>query len=857
MSGLKLVIVESPTKARTSRQYLGAGYRVEASMGHVRDLPSTADEIPKAIKKEKWARLGVNVNDNFSPIYVVPSDKKKIVAELKKALKDADELFLATDEDREGESIAWHLVQVLKPKVPTRRMVFHEITKDAITKALDNSRVIDQHLVDAQETRRVLDRLVGYEVSPLLWKKIAPRLSAGRVQSVAVRMLVLRERERMAFHTGSYWDLAAALEASKTGFNAKLSTVDGKSVATGRDFDENTGRIIEGRDVLLLEETAARSLSAGLEKAEFVVSKVDRKTATRSPYPPFTTSTLQQEANRKIGLSARDTMSVAQRLYEQGFITYMRTDSVHLSTEAVGASRGLVERRYGAEFLSKEPRQFTTKAKGAQEAHEAIRPSGTEMLTAQELKLAGAEAKLYDLIWKRTVATQMAEAELAFTNVTVRAEAADGRVAEFRASGREVVFPGFFRAYVEGSDDPDAALDDQSAPLPRLEEGQGIDVNDVTPAGHETRPPSRYTEATLVKALESEGIGRPSTYASIIDTIKSRGYVFGKSRQLIPTFTAMAVTQLLEMTHRKVVDTEFTAGMERILDGIADGEPAQDFLKSFYDDNLQEGITGAAEIHPRTVCTIELPDTDFSVRVGRYGPYIEKIIEGEEKAQTISLPAETAPADVTPELIAGLIRRKEIGDKPIGEHPEHKLPIYVLTGRFGPYIQLGDLDPEAETKPKRVSLPKGLEMEDVTVEKAVDLLSLPRTLGEHPETGKEITADIGRYGPFVKHERVYASLEATDDVMNVEIPRALELIAKKSKRGAREVLRSLGEHPTEGGPVDVLDGRYGPYVKHGKINASLPKGASVEALSMEEAVDLITARAAAPKKKRPVRKKKK
>ena len=850
MAGQKLVIVESPTKARTIRKFLGDGFRVEASMGHVRDLPSSADEIPEKIKKQKWARLGVDIEKGFEPVYIVPATKKKVVTELRKALKEADELYLATDEDREGESIAWHLVQVLKPKVPTRRMVFHEITREAINRALEQSRQIDEKLVEAQEIRRVLDRLVGYEVSPLLWKKVAPKLSAGRVQSVAVRMLVMRERERMAFQAGSYWDVSARLTADGTDFVAKLARVDGTAVAQGRDFDEKTGQIAAGKKVHLLDETGARALSDGLAEVPFTVASVERKLATRKPYAPFTTSTLQQEANRKLSLSARDTMSVAQRLYERGLITYMRTDSVNLSGEAISASRGLVERRYGSDYLSPKPRQFTTNAKGAQEAHEAIRPAGTEMLTAKEHGLGGVEARLYDMIWKRTVATQMAEARLAFTTAQIQATASNGQVAEFRASGREVLFPGFFAAYVEGTDDPAAALDDKSEPLPSLNEAQTVECYGTDPNGHETRPPARYTEATLVKALESEGIGRPSTYASIIDTIKARGYVGAKSRQLIPTFTAMAVTKLLEQTHRQIVDTEFTAGMEKVLDSIAEGEADDGFLESFYGDNVLRGIDGAAEIHPREVCTIAIPRSDFAVRVGRYGPYIEHSPEGAEKPMTVSIASDVAPADVTPELVTELIRKKEKGEDPLGVHPDEGMPVYLLNGRFGPYVQLGEVTDETP-KPKRVSLLPGMDMDDVTLDTALDLLGLPRLLGNHPEDGEEIVADVGRYGPYVRHKRTFASLDKKlDNVLTVELERALELIAKKATRGAREVLRDLGAHPEDGAPMHIFDGRYGPYIKHNKTNASLPKGVSPEEVTVEQAAELLAARAKAPKRKR-------
>jgi len=851
----KLVIVESPTKARTIRQYLGGDFRVEASMGHVRDLPANAEEIPAKIKGNDWARLGVNVEDGFEPIYVVPADKKKVVSELKKALKDADELYLATDEDREGESIGWHLLQVLKPKIPTRRMVFHEITPEAIQKALESPREIDEQLVAAQETRRVLDRLVGYIVSPLLWKKVAPRLSAGRVQSVAVRMLVLRERERIAFRSGSYWDLKARFDAAGDTFDAQLVNVDGKRVATGRDFDENTGRIIDGRDVLLLEEPSARQLVAGLTDAPFTVHSVERKTATRKPAPPFTTSTLQQEANRKLGFGARTTMQVAQRLYENGYITYMRTDSVHLSDQAVTAARGLVASRYGDQYLSDAPRQYATKSKGAQEAHEAIRPAGTEMRTVEQIGLKGPEARLYELIWKRTVATQMAEARLAFTTVMLAAtDAESGQTAEFRASGREVVFPGFFRAYVEGSDDPDEALEDQSRPLPKLAESQEIPCTNVEPIGHETKPPARFTEATLVKALEAAGIGRPSTYATIIDTIQNRGYVVQQARQLVPTFTAMAVTALLEQTHGNVVDLEFTAAMEEHLDAIAD-DTEKDYLDEFYHKQLMPGLDAGAELDPREVCSFTHENiAPWTIRVGRYGPYVEVFDDDGNRTATVSLPDDAAPGDVDKPLIEKLVADAQRGDEPLGADPETGDHVYVLTGRFGPYVQRGERSKEkGAPKPKRVSLPKGTGVEDVTLELALDLLSLPRTLGPHPDDGEAVKAGIGQYGPYVVHKRTYASLKKEDDVLTVGLDRALELIKAKAegRRGAaRETLRELGDHPEDGKPVVVLDGRYGPYVKHGRTNASLPEGTSVESLTMAQAVEMLAKKKAAPKRTR-------
>lgn len=838
----KLVIVESPTKARTIRKFLGKGYRVEASMGHVRDLPANADQIPEGLRDRPWARLGVDVEDKFTPVYVVPPEKKKVVTELKQALKGADELLLATDEDREGESIGWHLLQVLKPKVPTRRMVFHEITPEAIARALASPREIDAALVNAQETRRVLDRLVGYTVSPVLWKKVKPRLSAGRVQSVAVRLLVLRERERMAFVSGTWWDLKATLSKDEQAFRAALHAVDGERVATSRDFDERTGRLIEGREVLLLDETRARRLAAGLAGSTFTVSDVETRDATRSPYPPFTTSTLQQEANRKLGFGAKTTMQVAQRLYENGFITYMRTDSVHLSDEAVTAARGLVERRYGASFLSRGPRRYATKAKGAQEAHEAIRPAGTQMPTVEELRLSGPEARLYELIWKRTVATQMADARLAFTTVTLDASAGEEK-ATFRATGKEVRFPGFFRAYVEGSDDPDAALDDQSQLLPSMAVRDALPAEDVEAEGHETRPPARYTEATLVKALEKEGIGRPSTYASIIDTIQNRGYVFTAGRQLVPTFTAIAVTQLLEEILGEVVDTEFTAEMENRLDDIATSDDSLAYLEEFYRNALLGSIERSNAVDPKTICSVHSPRaTPHVIRVGRYGPYVE--MEGETGAQTVSLPEDVPPADIDAAWLEAHMADAARGDEPIGVDPVSGLPVYVLTGRFGPYVQLGDAD--GKEKPKRSSLPKGTSPADITLTHALGLLSLPRDLGTHPEDGKTIQAGLGRFGPYVKHGSTYASLQPTDDVLTVDLPRALTLLAEKAARGGRrgaQPLRTLGEHP-DGGEVGVYEGRFGPYVKHGKINATLPKGTSPDGVTLEEALPLLAERAA-------------
>ena len=852
--GRALVIVESPTKARTIRKYLGDNYVVEASMGHVRDLPPKPADAPDWVKEKPWADLAVDVDGDYTPVYIIPREKKSVVAELKKALREVDALYLATDEDREGESIGWHLLEVLKPKVPTYRMVFHEITEEAIHKALDNPRNLDERLVRAQETRRVLDRLVGYGYSPVLWRKINRGLSAGRVQSVAVRIIVLRERERMAFVSATWWDLkATCVKPAHASFEAPLVSLGGKSLATGKDFDEDTGQLKPGRDVLLLDETVASSLRDRLAGRPLTVTSVERKESQRQPYPPFTTSTLQQEANRKLSLSARRTMQVAQRLYEEGHITYMRTDSVHLSDEAIGAVRGMIERRYGDDFLSPKIRRHTTTAKGAQEAHEAIRPAGTTMATAKELRLSGPEAKLYELIWKRTVATQMANAVVAMTTAMLEVtDPDDGRTATFRASGRQVVFPGFFRAYVEGSDDPDAQLDDQSNPLPPLEKGDVVEAKSLEAVGHETRPPSRYTEATLVKALENLGIGRPSTYASIIDTIQHRGYVRSAGRQLSPTFTGMMVTRFLEATLPKVVDVDFTASMEAWLDRFADGEgDPTAYLDGFYRDILLRGVAQSEETDAREVCTLATDEiAPYRIRLGKYGPYVEYDVEGEEKPRRLSLPEDVAPADVDLAYLEVLRVRVEASDLPLGHHPESGLPIYVREGRYGPYVQLGEVE-EDGPKPKRASLLKGMGVADLQFETALALLSLPRLLGAHPDDGEPVEARDGKYGPYVKHGKTSASLAKTDNLLEIELPRAVELLsARKEATKKPAALREMGAHPEDGDPVVIMEGRYGPYVKHKRTNASLRDDMTVDDLTMDQAVALLAARAGAPKRRR-------
>lgn len=846
-----LVIVESPAKAKKIGGFLGKDYTVLASMGHVRDLPAKAAEVPAEFKKEKWSSLGVNVEDNFSPLYVIPQDKKKVVKELKSALKEAQELILATDEDREGESIGWHLSQLLNPKVPVKRMTFSEITKKAIIDAIENPRDLDINLVNAQEARRVIDRLYGYTLSPLLWKKVARGLSAGRVQSVAVRLLVAREMERQIFKSGKYWDLVVDLKADASSeFTATLYSVDGKKVASGKDFDETTGKLKADADVVLLNEDQANDLLTNIKGGPWAVSKVDVRHQVRNPYPPFTTSTMQQEANRKLGMTARQTMQIAQRLYEQGHITYMRTDSVSLSTEAIEAARKCVENRYGSDYLSPEVRQFKNKAKNAQEAHEAIRPAGTEMKTGEELDLKGPELKLYSLIWKRTVATQMAEAKLRFQTVTITSGNAD-----FRATGRHVEFPGFFRAYVEGVDDPEAALDDQEAALPPLAEKDALALEKIDPLPHETKPPARYTEATLVRKLEAEGIGRPSTYASIIGTVQDRGYVNKQGTQLVPTFTALAVTKLLETFFPKLVDYSFTAKMEQTLDDIAEGAADRlPYLQGFYsgDDGLSEQVKlKETEIDPRSACTLKFDGIEADIRVGRFGPYLE--LEEEGEPVTASIPLDIAPADLNGDIAHKIIEQKKAGPQSLGMHPEEGLPIFVLRGPFGPYLQMGEVV-EGEKKPKRTGIPKNYDPDSLELEKAIALLGLPRRLGHHPETNKVVNAGIGRFGPYVVHEGKYKSLGKDHDVLTVDLDEAVELLKQVKTRGSTPI-KELGKHPEDEKPIGIYEGRYGAYVKHGKTNATIPKGYEIEHVSLEMAIEWVDAKAAKGGKKKATKKK--
>ncbi|MEX0823019.1 MAG: type I DNA topoisomerase [Balneolaceae bacterium] len=838
-----LVIVESPTKTKTIKKYLPKGYIVDSSMGHIRDLPSSAKEIPAKYKKESWSNLGINVEKDFEPLYVVPSSKKKIVKKLKELLKGVDELILATDEDREGEAISWHLSELLNPNVPVKRMVFREITEEAIKNALENFRDIDMNLVHAQETRRIIDRLAGYTISPLLWKKISPGLSAGRVQSVAVEFLVSRERERMRFKSGKYFDLKADLskQKNKNHFQADLSHLNGKRLASGKDFNEQTGKLKKPDSVVLLDEDASNKLRDQLEKAEWKVSSIEVSTQKRNPSAPFITSTLQQEANRKFGFSARDTMSIAQKLYENGFITYMRTDSTNLSGQAIGAARNAVETQYGEEYLFKRVRNFG-KSKGAQEAHEAIRPAGSSFTHPEKTKLSGREFKLYDLIWKRTIATQMAEAKLEFTNVVLTATEGDTR-ADFKTSGKKILFPGFFRAYVEGNDDPEAALETQEIFLPELKEGESIELHKLDAIGHETKPPARFTEATLVKELEKRGVGRPSTYASIISTIQDRGYATSDGKTLIPTYIAFAVTGLLEEYFPDLVDSEFTSELEAKLDDIARGtyDPLA-YLKGYYlgEDGLKMKVEKQEEkIDPQNAKLLDLPIEGLNgmkIHVGRFGPYVKTESNGEEI--TTSLPADMNPGEISADKLKELLVAEKEGPKSLGKHPETGEPVYVLSGRFGPYVQRGDIT-EENKKPKRVSLLKGMKPSDVDFETALSLLELPRTLGEHPDTGKDVKAGIGRYGPFVLHDGTFKSLKKTDDVLEIDLDRAVELLKEKSKGRGSSAIQDLGKHPETDQPIKVMDGRYGPYIKYGKKNISLPKGTEPEKFSMADAVRLI------------------
>jgi DNA topoisomerase-1 len=871
----RLVIVESPSKAKTIAGYLGPDYFVEASFGHVRDLPRNAADVPAKYKGESWARLGVDVDNGFHALYVVSQDRKQQIAKLTKLAKEVDEIFLATDEDREGEAIAWHLVETIKPKVPIKRMVFHEITKSAIQAAVANPRDIDRDLVDAQEARRILDRLYGYEVSPVLWKKVMPRLSAGRVQSVATRIVVERERQRMAFRSAEYWDINALLSvqgAVKEGpksFSATLIALDGDRIATGRDFEPTTGQVRPGAGVVHLDGDGARGLAARLEDRPFTVTRVEEKPYRRRPYAPFITSTLQQEAARKLRFSASQTMRTAQRLYENGYITYMRTDSVNLSETALTAARRQIAELYGPNNVPPQPRRYTGKVKNAQEAHEAIRPAGDNFRTPGEVanELSSDEFKLYELIWRRTVASQMTDAVGNSISVRIRAISTAGEEVDFAASGKTITDPGFLRAYVESSDDENAEAEDAERRLPTLVKDQPLTPEQLEAIGHHTSPPARYTEASLVKALEELGIGRPSTYESIMRTIQDRGYVEKRGQALIPSFIAFAVIGLLEGHYPRLVDYNFTAAMEDQLDEIAGGDHAAlDFLTSFYfgsqlgaDDSIAKAgglkklvTENLSAIDAREVNSIPLFTDDHGrqvvVRVGRYGPYLQRDLPSnsaeEANDDRVSIPEGVAPDELTPEKVHELFLGGG-GERSLGDDPATGEPVVLRSGRYGPYVSSGE---------RKSSLFRSQSPDTVTLDDALRLLTLPRTVGKD-EAGAEIVAANGRYGPYVKRGDDFRSLDSEDKLFTVTLDEALTLLAApktRQRRAAAPPLREMGPDPITEKPMVIKDGRFGPYVTDGEYNASLRRGQTPEELTVEQASEMLAekrAKGPAPRKK--------
>jgi DNA topoisomerase I len=906
----RLVIVESPTKARKLAGYLGSRYIVESSRGHIRDLPRAAADVPAKFKSEPWARLGVNVDADFEPLYIISPEKKGTVSELKGLLKDVDELYLATDGDREGEAIAWHLLETLKPNIPVKRMVFHEITEPAIRAAAEHPRDLDIDLVDAQETRRILDRLYGYEVSPVLWKKVAPKLSAGRVQSVATRIIVQRERDRMAFRSASYWDIVAQLDASVSDpqaqpptFVARLTNVDGLRVASGRDFD-SLGQLRKADEVVILDEASATELAAGLRGAQLSVASVEEKPYTRRPYAPFMTSTLQQEAGRKLRFSSERTMSIAQRLYENGYITYMRTDSTTLSESAINAARTQARQLYGEEYVSPSPRQYTRKVKNAQEAHEAIRPAGETFATpgAVRRELDGDEFRLYELIWQRTVASQMADAR--GTTLSLRIAGRSGvpereKSVVFSATGRTITFAGFLKAYVETVDElAGGEADDAERRLPHLTEGQRLEALQLTPDGHATNPPARYTEASLVKALEELGIGRPSTYSSIIKTIQDRGYVYKKGSALVPSWVAFAVTGLLEQHFGRLVDYGFTAAMEDELDAIASGnEQRTNWLNNFYfggDHGVPDSVARSGGlkklvgvnlegIDAREVNSIKVFDDaqgrPVYVRVGKNGPYLERVVtgdDGEPTPQRANLNDSLTPDELTLQVAEELFATPQEG-RVLGLDPETGHEIVAKDGRYGPYVteilpptpdlDVGGADGGAPAKkgkkptgprPRTGSLLRSMDLQTVTLGDALKLLSLPRVVGVDPESSEEITAQNGRYGPYLKRGNDSRSLSTEDQMFDITLDEALKIYAEPKRRGRQSAsappLRELGADPASGKPMVIKDGRFGPYVTDGETNASLRKGDDVLSITDERAAELLADRRARGPVKRPAKK---
>ena len=847
-----LVIVESPTKARTITKFLPKGYTVKASVGHVRDLPNSAKDIPSKYKKLPWSRLGVNIEDGFEPLYVVPKDKKGLVREMKAAVAKSDRIYFATDEDREGESISWHLVELLGPRVPFQRLVFHEITKDAIRESLEAPRGINRDLVRAQETRRIVDRLFGYEVSPLLWKKMVPRLSAGRVQSVAVRLLAERERARIRFTEAAYWGMRARFSKGRSVFAADLVQVAGERVATRKDFDPDTGKLKASpgksrRALVLLDAHAAKRLEGAVRSGEPIVTSVEDKPFSASPQAPYVTSTLQQEANSKLRFQARHTMRLAQQLYENGFITYMRTDSTVLSGEAKSAARRMIVERFGQGYLSKHVRNYRNKVKNAQEAHEAIRPAGGQFRAIGEVRsgLGVEAARLYEMIWRRTLASQMRNAR--GTNSTVLIEAGDAR---FRARGRTIEFPGYLKAYSAEAVPGESRVDARERVLPRMAVGDRLDVRSADASQRRTQPPQRYTEGTLIRELERLGIGRPSTWATIVDLVQARAYAFRRSGSLIPTFTAMAVVGLLEEHFTHLTDYEFTAKLEDQLDAIARGELERlDYLRGFYYGNGHKGLrplieAGVKQIDPRKVCSLPIGKSkdgvQIEVRIGRYGPFLS------DGTSRCSVPAELAPDELDVKKAGEMLLIASKGPAPLGHDSESGEPVFLKQGRYGPFVQLGVTGGKA--KVKRASLLRGMEPDTVDLETALKLLSLPLSLGRDPKSGGDVVAANGRYGPFVKCGQEIRSIPSGTSPLEITLAQALALLAQeKSKRrpSARAVtLKLLGGHPVTSKELKVLSGRYGPYVTDGEINASLPRGSRPEELTIDQAVDLLQARAA-------------
>ncbi|HBY73662.1 MAG TPA: type I DNA topoisomerase [Candidatus Kerfeldbacteria bacterium] len=828
---MKLVIVESPTKAKTIKRFLPDDFVVESSLGHIRDLPQSSSDIPAQHKKEKWARLGIDVEHDFKPLYIVHSEKKKHIATLKKLMKEADELYLATDEDREGEAISWHLLEVLQPTVPIKRLVFHEITKEAIQAAITAPREIDMHLVSAQETRRILDRLYGYEISPILWRKVAPKLSAGRVQSAALQLIVQREKARMAFHSAAYYDVSVQFTtADAANFSGKVVSVAGRKIASGKDFDSD-GKT--KTDVLVLDDATSTQLAKRIQGQRWTVTDIQQRPLTISAKPPFITSTLQQDAGRKFGWPAGKTMRTAQRLYEQGHITYMRTDSVLLSNEALQAARQKIITLYGESFAAPHPRQFKGKNKLAQEAHEAIRPAGTQMRTVEEIgHLPDDEARLYDLIWKRTVASQMADAKVLQTSIQLTYDDVTAQ-----ASGRTVQFAGFMKVYAESSDD---MKNQEEALLPKLDNKQTVTAESATPDEHHTKPPARFTEASLIKEMESDGIGRPSTYATIMDTIQNRGYVYKQGNALVPRFVAFAVVALLGNNFPNLVNTDYTAAMEEDLDKIAAGQAESlPYLHQFYfGKNDQMGLHDMlkVEIDPRKTCTIPL-GTDqhghaVNVRVGRFGPFVEEVVPDGE--HTASIPDTIAPDELTVEQALTFIEKRAAGPTALGTDPVSGEPVYVLDGRFGPYVQLGEKTTDKKKKPKMKGLLKGMQLTDVTLEIALQLLAFPKTLGEYPKTGEKIVADNGRFGPYIKAGVETRSLSPEDNLLSLTVDRAIAMLDTPKVRGRRTtVLKDLGNG------IQICNGKYGSYLKSGKVNATIPKELSADTITPEQATAAI------------------